>query len=67
MHEPKSVLGTVIGNFFGVVTVKVHREIRSFKKGDEFVLMGRYKFPVGSLVGIYFDGVQVTRVLALVK
>jgi len=67
IQESRYIFGTVIENFCGVVTIEIYRESRSFEKGDTVPIVGRHKFPVGSIVGIYFNGARVERTLALIK
>jgi len=61
----KYIFGEVVTNYFGVVTIRITSPRRSFTEGETVPIVGRHKFPVGSLVGIYFNGSHVKRVFAL--
>lgn len=63
----KYVFGEVIANFCGIVTIRITSPRRTFDEGDTVPIVGRHKFPIGSIVGIYFNGARVERTLALIK
>lgn len=65
IQESKYIFGIVTENFFGVVTIEVYRECRSFIKGDKVPIVGRHKYPVGSTVGLLVNNGRVVRTLAL--
>jgi len=65
--KSKYIFGEVVKSFFGVITVRIVCDCRAFREGEEVIIKGRHKFPIGSLVGVYFNGSYVARTLALIR